>query len=35
MRAGGTNKRQITDSPRTFEYGADWQPIPEETATPS
>ena len=28
MRANGTNKRQITDSPRTFEYGADWQPIP-------
>ncbi len=28
MRADGTNKRQITDSPRTFEYGADWQPIP-------
>ncbi len=28
MRADGTNKRQITDSPRTFEYGADWQLIP-------
>jgi Tol biopolymer transport system component len=27
MRADGTNKRQITDSPRTFEYGADWQPV--------
>ena len=28
MRADGTNKRQITDSPRAFEYGADWQPLP-------
>ena len=33
MRADGTNKRQITDTPRAFEYGADWQPLPEETAT--
>jgi len=33
MRADGTNKRQITDTPKAFEYGADWQPIPEETAT--
>jgi Tol biopolymer transport system component len=32
MRADGTNKRQITDTPRAFEYGADWQPLPPETA---
>ena len=34
MRADGANKRQITDTARAFEYGADWQPVPEETATP-
>ncbi len=28
MRSDGTNKRQITDTPRAFEFGADWQPIP-------
>ena len=27
MRADGANKRQITDTPRGFEYGADWQPL--------
>ncbi len=27
MRADGANKRQITDTPRAFEYGADWQPL--------
>ncbi len=27
MRADGTNKRQITDTPRAFEYEADWQPL--------
>ena len=27
MRADGTNKRQITDTPRSFEYEADWQPL--------
>jgi dipeptidyl aminopeptidase/acylaminoacyl peptidase len=32
MRADGTNKRQITGTPRAFEYEADWQPLPEETA---
>jgi WD40-like Beta Propeller Repeat len=32
MRPDGTNKRQITDTPRAFEYGADWQPLPPETA---
>jgi TolB protein len=32
MRADGTNKGQLTDTPRAFEYEADWQPIPEETA---
>ena len=35
MRADGANKRQITDTPRAFEYGADWQPLPAETATPN
>lgn len=29
MRSDGTNKRQLTDTPRTFEYEADWQPAPE------
>lgn len=33
MRANGTNKRQITDTPRAFEYGADWQSLPEITPT--
>lgn len=28
MRADGANKRQITDTPRAFEYEADWQPLP-------
>ncbi len=32
MRADGANKRQITDTPRAFEFEADWQPIPPETA---
>jgi dipeptidyl aminopeptidase/acylaminoacyl peptidase len=32
MRADGANKRQITDTPRAFEYGAGWQPLPPETA---
>ncbi len=31
MRSDGTNKRQITDTPRAFEFGADWQPAPETT----
>ena len=35
MRANGTNKRQITDTPRAFEYGADWQPLSAEPATPN
>ncbi|HEV2092374.1 MAG TPA: hypothetical protein VGR18_04325 [Rubrobacter sp.] len=33
MRANSTNKRQITDTPRAFEYGADWQSLPEITPT--
>lgn len=32
MRSDGSNKRPLTDTPRAFEYGADWQPILEETA---
>ncbi|MDQ3316953.1 MAG: hypothetical protein M3522_06410 [Actinomycetota bacterium] len=28
MRADGANKTQITDTPRAFEYEADWQPAP-------
>jgi TolB protein len=32
MSADGANKRQITDTPRAFEFEADWQPIPPETA---
>ncbi len=32
MDSNGANKRQITDTPRAFEYEADWQPLPEETA---
>lgn len=35
MRADGANKRQITDTPRAFEYGADWQPLSAEPATPN
>lgn len=27
MDSDGTNKRQITDTPRAFEYEADWQPL--------
>jgi Tol biopolymer transport system component len=27
MGSDGANKRQITDTPRAFEYGADWQPL--------
>ena len=34
MRADGTNKKQLTDTARSFEYDADWQPIPPELATP-
>lgn len=29
MGSDGADKRQITDTPRAFEYEADWQPIPE------
>ena len=32
MDSTGANKTQITDTPRAFEYEADWQPLP--TATP-
>ncbi len=28
MDSDGANKRQLTDSPRAFEYEADWQPVP-------
>ncbi len=28
MGSDGANKRQITDTPRAFEYEADWQPVP-------
>lgn len=28
MDSDGANKEQITDTPRAFEYGADWQPFP-------
>ena len=31
MRADGSNKRQITDTPRAFEFEADWQPLPPAT----
>jgi hypothetical protein len=27
MDSDGANKRQLTDSPRAFEYEADWQPL--------
>ena len=27
MGSDGANKRQTTDTPRAFEYGADWQPL--------
>jgi TolB protein len=27
MDSDGANKRQLTDSPRAFEYEADWQPV--------
>lgn len=27
----GANKRQITDTPRAFEYEPDWQPVPGAT----
>ena len=27
MDSDGANKEQITDTPRAFEYGADWQPL--------
>ncbi len=26
MDSDGANKRQLTDTPRAFEYEADWQP---------
>ena len=32
MDSDGANKKQLTDTPRAFEYEADWQPLPEETA---
>ena len=35
MRSDGSNKRQITDTPRAFEYGADWQPLPAPEITPA
>ena len=35
MRSDGSNKRQITDTLRAFDYGADWQPIPAPEITPT
>ena len=34
MDSDGANKRQLTDSPRAFEYEADWQPVPVPLPTP-
>jgi Tol biopolymer transport system component len=31
MDSDGANKTQITDTPRAFEYGSDWQPVLLET----
>lgn len=31
MDSDGTNEEQITDTPRAFEYEADWQPAPPTT----
>lgn len=35
MRSDGSNKRPLTDTPRAFEYGADWQPQPLPEITPA
>ena len=34
MDSDGANKRQLTDSPRAFEYEADWQPVPVPLPNP-